>query len=292
VISYLKYQSNSWLIQKLVEAIRAYPGLERFATYIFVITTVIHLTACLWYELSHIHPENDWVTRNNLHDSSSIVKYITSLYWVIQTFLTIGYGDIGAETYTERIIAIFSMFAGVILFSLIIGAITAVLSEMDKNSQILEQQLVIVRVLGGHFRIPIETLDRVKRALRHVTNKKSLNGINFLQALPFALRIDLSEHMFRSYREEIGLFKNRQKGLMASVGPRFTHMKFIKGEFIYKKGEESTDVHFLRKGRVQLLLKQGDKTRVLGTFEGGSYFGEIEILTSEARYSVKKPKQP
>ncbi len=218
-----------------------------------------------------------------MHDSSSFVKYITSLYWVIQTFLTIGYGDIGAETLIEKVISIFTMFAGVVFFSLVIGAVTAVLSEMDKISQVLEQKLMIVRVLGAHFQIPNDTLDKVKRALRNSNNTKSIDDINFLQSLPVALRIDMSAQMFKQYTTEIKLFRNRQKSLMASIGPRFTHMKFIKGEFIYKKGEESTDVHFLRKGRVALVMEKNQRTYEFWSFESGNYFGEIEVVFPEVR---------
>lgn len=44
-------------------------------------------------------------------------KYLTAFYFTITTITTVGYGDISAGTFTEKIGCIFLMLLGVISFS-------------------------------------------------------------------------------------------------------------------------------------------------------------------------------
>ena len=45
-------------------------------------------------------PEN-WISRLGYRDSTNLEKYVTCIYWVIQTIFTVGYGDIPAMTTIE-----------------------------------------------------------------------------------------------------------------------------------------------------------------------------------------------
>lgn len=45
---------------------------------------------------------DNWVIRLGYSDYSPWEKYLISLYWTIQTVVTVGYGDLPAVTSTER----------------------------------------------------------------------------------------------------------------------------------------------------------------------------------------------
>ena len=66
---------------------------------------------------------------------------MASLYWITQTVITVGYGDIGAETTQEQLLAIFAMFIGVIFFSLIIGSLTSLITDSDIKKKKFDQKL-------------------------------------------------------------------------------------------------------------------------------------------------------
>lgn len=92
-----------------------------------------HLSACFYYFTARISDfdESTWVSRLDLLDSNIYQKYVTSLYWSIQTLTTVGYGDVSAVTITEKIIAILWMIVGVGFYSLTISNISILIHDLN-----------------------------------------------------------------------------------------------------------------------------------------------------------------
>ena len=82
--------------------------------------------ACLWFWIGRHPAEGDatWILRA---ESSGLGTfsigapifdcYIVSLYWALTTMSTIGFGDIVPVTSNERLLAIFGMICGAIIFT-------------------------------------------------------------------------------------------------------------------------------------------------------------------------------
>lgn len=70
-------------------------------------------------------------------DGESIVMedkkrvYIVSLYYVIQTVTTVGYGDVNPANTKERLFQIMVMLVGVIAFSFIAGSLSSMITVFD-----------------------------------------------------------------------------------------------------------------------------------------------------------------
>jgi len=69
------------------------------------------------------------------------MKYITSLYWSIQTLTTVGYGDVSAVTVPEQILAILWMIIGVGFYSLTISNISIFINDLNREAAILSNTL-------------------------------------------------------------------------------------------------------------------------------------------------------
>jgi voltage-gated potassium channel Kch len=59
------------------------------------------------------------------------MKYITALYWSFQTLTSVGYGDVGSVTITERIITIIYMSFGVGFYSMTLNDIGSMIQSLD-----------------------------------------------------------------------------------------------------------------------------------------------------------------
>ena len=62
-------------------------------------------------------------------------RYVTCVYWSMTTVTTVGYGDIVPESDTERIVAIFCMMIGTLVYSFIIGSVSSIVASTDANQR-------------------------------------------------------------------------------------------------------------------------------------------------------------
>ena len=94
----------------------------------FLMTT--HVISCIWIVTGvYDHDENSWI--NQLEEVTKTELYLTSFYFTITTVTTVGYGDWSANTFAEKIVAIFIMFIGVIAFSFASGTLTNFIVQQE-----------------------------------------------------------------------------------------------------------------------------------------------------------------
>ena len=63
-----------------------------------------------------------------MQDESNFDLYITSVYWTVQTITSVGFGDIPAITYSEKILAILCMIIGAGFYSFTNGNLSSILA--------------------------------------------------------------------------------------------------------------------------------------------------------------------
>ena len=70
-------------------------GKEIFYLQILWNILAIHLMSCLIYYIPvEFSPESNWVIRRELLNKSVFEKYLFSLHFVVETFITVGYGEV------------------------------------------------------------------------------------------------------------------------------------------------------------------------------------------------------
>jgi serine/threonine-protein kinase len=63
------------------------------------------------------------------------------------------------------------------------------------------------------------------------------------------------------------------------------------GKTIFNEGDPGTDIYFVQKGRVRLLLKLGRSKHVIGLVGEGEFFGECGFLGEEVRYVTAEAEE-
>ena len=120
----LSQSSSLNALTSLQEFLKIPNGFRWFFLFFCYFTMSTHIISCMWiltgyYDLD----ENSWITQ--VSDASKSELYLTSFYYTITTVTTVGYGDWSANTFSEKIVAIFIMFTGVIAFSFASGSLTS-----------------------------------------------------------------------------------------------------------------------------------------------------------------------
>ena len=65
----------------------------------------------------------------------------------MQTLTTVGYGDIGIVTSSEKILCIIQQLVGIITFSFLAGAITNMIQNFDSNLAANQEKVMILNKL-------------------------------------------------------------------------------------------------------------------------------------------------
>lgn len=76
-----------------------------------------------------------------------IEQYIMSMYFVVTTIATVGYGDIGPKTTAERVFVIGLELFGVSFFSFMSGALSSIISNYDSSQAALQEKLLFLNKL-------------------------------------------------------------------------------------------------------------------------------------------------
>lgn len=85
-----------------------------------------HLIACIWLNLGE-NIDGSWLESGNYMYEDASTKYITSIYWVVTTLTTVGYGDILGKTSEEYAFIMVVEFIGILFFSIMMGSINVIL---------------------------------------------------------------------------------------------------------------------------------------------------------------------
>jgi hypothetical protein len=101
---------------------------------------VMHVVACVWLYTGESTP-GSWITSESAgigEDTDPTKKYITSLYWVVTTLTTVGYGDYKGFTTKEYLVTMIVEFIGILFFSVIMGSINEIFLVNDGDSDIID----------------------------------------------------------------------------------------------------------------------------------------------------------
>lgn len=247
-----------------------------------------HLFACLWHFSTLLgNDQRSWVVRLHLQDSSITERYICSLYWIMQTVTTVGYGDVGAGNTLERILCILAMFAGVIFFSLTVGSLTSILNDLDIKNSIYETKCKKLDSIVSYFGVTDQALIcKIANTIKYrvFTNEESVAEL--MQGLPRNLAVPLSGIIYKPLVKGIRIFEDADPELLHAIGPFLISIKVANNEPIINQGEYANEVYFIQRGSVGLTLKDFNN-EVFMTIGEGQYFGETEILfCCERKFSM------
>ena len=108
-------------------------GVERLVFIGIFAVFFLHISSCMFVFLSEFDPDVDniWRYSDPYDYYNKFDLYITSVYYIVTTMSTVGYGDISGGTTAERIYCIALMLTGVISFNLISGALGALITNYD-----------------------------------------------------------------------------------------------------------------------------------------------------------------
>jgi hypothetical protein len=82
--------------------------------------------------------------------------YVISIYYMVTTISTVGYGDISGTNTMERILCIFMMISGVFFFSLASGSLTHVITNSETEELKSQEKINILNKIYKDYSLDSE----------------------------------------------------------------------------------------------------------------------------------------
>ena len=122
-----------------------------------------HLIACVWV-IAGSFDENSWVSSTDNMPKNEL--YLTSFYFSITTMTTVGYGDMSASSFTEKICCIFIMFVGVISFSFASGALANYIDKSDEQNAKFAEKNKMLDDLFKEYAFPMKLYIGIRKNIQ------------------------------------------------------------------------------------------------------------------------------
>ncbi|CAI9546748.1 unnamed protein product [Staurois parvus] len=276
---------------RLLRLLRLLPRLDRYSQYSAVVLSLLmvvfallaHWVACIWYFIGQQEiesnqsevPEIGWLQElarrletpyymgRKIGGPSSRSSYITSLYFALSSLTSVGFGNVSANTDTEKIFSICIMLIGALMHALVFGNVTAIIQRLYARRFLYHSR---TRDLRDYIRIHGIPKPLKQRMLEYVQTTWAVNnGIDtneLLHSLPDELRADIAMHLNKDLLQ-MPLFALASRGCLRSLSLNIKPSFCTPGEYLIRQGDALESLYCVCSGSMEV-LKDGVVLAILG----------------------------
>ncbi|XP_073775300.1 cyclic nucleotide-gated cation channel alpha-3-like isoform X4 [Danio rerio] len=213
----------------------------------------VHCAAMLCVSFVEIYGVMSWIAEIEISDFSEMYKY--AVYWIVQIYTTVGFGDILSLNLGEVMACTFIMILSKIQVIYKMGLLIATQTNKNTLQVAFEAKLQTILEYMKHERIPRQLQNRVSHFYNYQWNRnKGICTEELFRGVPRCLKMDVLMSICGEYLKSHHLFSHFTIPVMRELSARVTFRCFPVGECIYRKGDSGTEIYFLLIGKVNLCL--------------------------------------
>ena len=220
---------------------------------IFIILIILNIASCLFIFIGkNSYPS--WIIKINMQDDIYLEQYLTSIYFIIVTITTVGYGDITGITHNELFFQICLLIVGTIGYSFTISYISNMIIKTNEKSKNFEKNMEIINEIK--LNNPHMKNSLYNELLRNVYNMKLYEKKDkhiLLDSLPLSLKNILIIRMNQYIINNFIFFKNIDNSdFIIKVVNSFVPIISIKDDIIIQEGDYIKEIIFIKRGLISL----------------------------------------
>uniref|UniRef100_A0A3Q3VLG8 Voltage-gated delayed rectifier potassium channel KCNH4 n=1 Tax=Mola mola TaxID=94237 RepID=A0A3Q3VLG8_MOLML len=268
---------------RLLRLLRLLQKLERYSQYSAVVLTLLmsmfallaHWMACVWYFIGRREIES-W-----LHELAKRLgtpyfgsgglgvlgggpsmrsSYVTSLYFALSSLTSVGFGNVSANTNSEKIFSICTMLIGALMHAVVFGNVTAIIQRMYSRRSLYHTRTKDLKDFIRVHRLPKAMEQRMLECFQ--TTWSVNNGIDLLKDFPDELRADIAMHLNKELLQ-LPLFESASRGCLRSLSLIIKTSFCAPGEFLIRQGDALQAIYFVCSGSMEV-LKDNTVLAILG----------------------------
>ena len=274
---FYSYLSENYYLEKMA----------RFLVYFLVFFLFLHLFICLHIYFTYQDYPN-WINHTNILKPRFFDKYIASLYFMITTMTTVGYGDIVCISFIERIYHIILLVIGTLFYTFLVSKIGNYLRDQSYEAIKLGKDLnILENIRVAYPTMSYDLYSKIKKHLLSIYNKRKKTGISLLiDGIPDAIKNDLLFKIYSKVINGFNIFKNvNNSNFVLQVLTSFIPIVSKKEEIIILEGEIIHNIVFVRDGKlsIEISLDLNDPYKSIEKYREVNFTG----ITKNEIYNIK-----
>lgn len=213
-------------------------------------------------------------------DCPLFLFFLRSVYFLMQTLFTIGYGDsvVPSRSVIEVSMACVFMIFGVFGYGLIIANMTSVLSNIDVVRMRFRHEMDNLNRWLSFRAVPESLRQRVEMLFSYI--ERSQHGMldeNLFEGLPSQLRREMNESNL-ALLEKVPFFdpEFRSKEFVSLAALALVRRIYPPSCYVLYEGEKQRELIIVKSGRLELRL--ASTTHVVSTLVEGDFIGDYQLL--------------
>lgn len=219
-----------------------------------VFAGIIHCFVCFHIFIGK-HSYSNWLILTSSENESITIIYIESLYFLVTTLTTVGYGDITCKSFEERIFQIILLAVGSIFYSYIISTIGNLI-KVDSHAKIKynNDKNILESIRISYPNMPFKLYKNINKYLESKSNSQEKYDVNSLiDTLPFTLKNTILFTMYQTAIKNFKFFKkNDNSEFIAEILCNFIPVVSKRNEFLIYEGEIVEEIIFIKDGRISM----------------------------------------
>lgn len=170
--------------------------------------------------------------------------------------VTTGIGkDINPQSLSETIFTIVVIFAGVIMYAVIIGSLSSALQAMDHKNHQHNQQMERITTFMRYNKVPGYLQRAIKQFYEYKWSRPAVDGGHVVADLPSVLKIRLKVFLNREALGHVPVFRELPPECMIALIQHVKQVTIFPNEHTTHQGEMNHHFYIIRHGRMQLTRK-------------------------------------
>lgn len=188
-----------------------------------------------------------------VHNVSKSESYVTALYFTCSSLTSVGFGNVSANTSTEKIFSICTMLIGALMHAVVFGNVTAIIQRMYSRRSLYQTKWRDLKDFLVLHQIPKELKQRMQDYFQTIW---SLNhGIDIhetLKEFPEELRGDVSMHLHREILQ-LPIFESASQGCLKLLSLHIRTNFCAPGEYLIHKGDALNYIYYICNGSMEVV---------------------------------------
>ncbi|XP_068612322.1 potassium voltage-gated channel subfamily H member 8 [Brachionichthys hirsutus] len=210
-------------------------------------------------------------------------SYVTSLYFALSSLTSVGFGNVSANTDSEKIFSICTMLIGALMHAVVFGNVTAIIQRMYSRRSLYHTRTKDLKDFIRVHRLPKTLEQRVMECFQ--TTWSVNNGIDvseLLKDFPDELRADIAMYLNKELLE-LPLFESASRGCLRSLSLIIKTSFSAPGEFLIRQGDALQAIYFVCSGSMEV-LKDNTVLAILGRGDliGSDCLTQDEVIKTNA----------